>query len=396
MARWAALLGRDLARSGVGRISAWIRPRRPVRPTVLCLVDLVQDAELVLPVAAEARERGVFDVAICMTSWLEKVAPRIPALVAAHGFVPLITTREAVRTGLAPDLAGFEALLTASESTAPAHRFAHALTLRAERAGLATFTMQHGLENIGLTYRGDGEFEFASQWLFTWGDPRHLPAWVPPGRRSRCIGVGCPKPLRGGPARALPVDAGGRPVVGVFENLHWERYDETYTAAFLDDLFHAAALRPDMLFVVKPHPAGKWMTRNPQLLRGRPANLVLADPGDAAWQPLSAEDVIVTSAAVVTTPSTVALDAARLERPVAVAGYALDVDVYAPLPRLKDRAGWLAFLDSAGQGMSPELLGQSAAFRDRHMLPGDGAPAIVDEIASRLGAFRQDGREAVR
>jgi GT2 family glycosyltransferase len=346
----------------------------PRRIGLLCLIDLVQDAELILPVAHAARAHGGFEVGLVLTDWLDRVAPAIGARVSEEGFAPTRCSRHALAN---LQFNNWDALLTASESTSPSHRFARALTTRAHASGLATFTMQHGLENIGLTYRGDGEHDFASQWIFTWGDPSGLPNWVSETVRSRCIGVGRPEPSSA-PHRPLPLSANARPLVGIFENLHWERYDEDYRRQFIADLKTTAIARPDVLFLVRPHPAGRFLANKASA--NLPENFVIADPTRTEWAPITAGDVLSRARAAITTPSTIALDAAKRSLPVAVAAYGLDLEAYAPLPLLAGPSDWSAFLERAlSHGADQDVKG----FYSSHCLVGDASAAMLDAIATR-------------
>jgi hypothetical protein len=345
------------------------------RVRLMCLVDLVQDVDLVLPIAIRARDSGRFDVTVCQTAWLNTVSPRAGSLIGAAGFEPLVVSRYSILSGLWPSLGETDVLLMASESTAPPHLVAHTLARRAKAEGVRTFVLQHGLENIGLTYRdATGDHEFASDRILTWGDPARLPAWIPGERRARCIGVGIPRaafPQQG----ELPLGPESRPIIGVFENLHWDRYSQRYRASFLADLADTVAARPDLLFIVKPHHAGQWLSKNADTL-GKPENLLLADPADPRWERFTASTIIERASAVITTPSTVALDAARMRRPVAVAGYELDVLVYAPLTLLRGAQDWRTFL-SAALGGIPEISKGLDEFCRRHLVEGDAIAAIL-------------------
>lgn len=365
----------------LGAIRPATRRLHPSRIGLICLIDLVQDLELILPVAQAARANGNFEVLIVATDWLDRVAPWAGPRINDAGFRPIRHTRDAVLCGAAPALEGWEALLTASESTSPSHRFGHTLARRSRGAGLVTFTMQHGLENIGLTYRGDGDYDFASDWIFTWGDPATLPDWVAESVRVRCIGAG--RPEASGPAsipKPLPIDPSDqRPIVAVFENLHWQRYDDSYRRRFLSDLAATVRKRENMHFVLRPHPAGLFTAKYPPDLALK--NFTVADPRVASWSPIEAKDLIAKAAAAVTTPSTIALDAARQSRTFAVARYDLDLEAYAPAPMLDSAEDWLHFLDGALNRRNDESL---IAFRQRHHLEGDASAAILSAIAHRV------------
>lgn len=340
---------------------------------------------MVLPVAVAARASGRFRVTFCVTSWLDDVAPWVSRRLAEHGFVPQVVGRKHLQAGPRPALQSFDVLLTASESTAAPHRFVHALVQRANERGLLTCTMQHGLENLGLTSIEDGDHEFASKLIFTWGPPEALPDWVPAARRNRCVGVGRAQ-LPGACAKPLPPELHGL-FVAVFENLHWDRYPSGFGERFLADLAAAARAYPRLTFVIRPHPAGLWLARNREALADGPTNLILADPVDERWGNLSARDLVSQAVAVMTTPSTVALDAAIEGTPVAVAAYGLDLPAYAPLPLLQGAPDWNAFLDAA-LANAPELATTLNAFRARQCIAGDACARILQALApaDRLAA----------
>ncbi len=191
--------------------------------------------------------------------------------------------------------------------------------------------------------------------------------------------MGSPKSV---PPPALPTPLNqGRwaRTVGVFENLHWTRFSEAYREHFARDLEDAAAARPDTLFLIKPHHAGRWMSRHRDRIAER-ANLVVVDPTDSAWEPHTAPALIASVDKVLTTPSTVALDAARTGRPVAVLGYDLDLPLYEPLPILRGGDDLERFLDE-----DPDAaLRRNEAFLERARLPGRADHRIAALIAAAL------------
>lgn len=351
-----------------------IRRMTPERIGVLCLVDLIQDWDVIEPIARALSEDARFETCVIMTDWLNTVSPGVAARARASGLNLVQRSRRAVLAGAAPDLRGWDAVITASESTAPPHKFAYALTQRANAARLATFTMQHGLENVGLTF--GGEVAFASQRILIWGDPSTLPHWVDDSIRARCAGIG--RIVTAKAARPLPI-ALDKPIIAIFENLHWTRYSEGYRRKFLSHLSNVAAARGDCVFLLRPHPAGQWASKNRWATHEFPLNFCVAHPDDPAWRDLAATDVITAAAVVITTPSTIALDAAQHNRPVAVTGYGLDLDIYAPLPILQSEDDWRDFVR---HGLAHRTDTRGAAFVARRCVPGDAATKALDAIAA--------------
>jgi hypothetical protein len=380
--QWQALLREVVARSESGR-----RSDPPAGMTVLAFLDLVQDLDVLIPVLEAMKADPRFSPEVCITDRLATASPRVLRTIVDHGLTPRIVTRKDVIAGKAPALDRVAALLTAAETSHPAHCAAHALASRAMAAGVSTFTFQHGLENIGLTYFAQdldhpGPIRFASAHILTWGAVEALPEEVLPETRARCFATGCSKPVEVS-AAALQLPAGAHRKVAIFENLHWERYDTSFVNAFLRDITATAWRFPGTLFLVKPHHAARWLAKNAAALGDRPTNLLLADPADPAWEPFTAGALIGAVDAVITTPSTVALDASRCRCPVAVAGYSLDLPVYAPLPILRTTEDWAAFLEGLGAPGS-DIAARMERFRDRHLVPGEAMPRILDAIAQGI------------
>jgi hypothetical protein len=115
---------------------------------------------------------------------------------------------------------------------------------------------------------------------------------------------------------------------------------------------------------------------------------VVIDPTDSAWEPHTAPALIASVDVVLTTPSTVALDAARSGRPVAVLGYDLDLPLYGPLPIIRGLSDLDAFL---AEPVEDGLL-RNEAFLGRSQLPGRADHRIAARIAAALrerrGAWR--------
>jgi hypothetical protein len=276
-----------------------------------------------------------------------------------------------------------------SETSLNPHRFSHRLCKFALRARCQTYTIQHGIDNVGLTYSDDihriGEIKILSRSIFLWGPTQTLHSEAPDDVRKRCIPVGCPKPARTERAPIPSLEAIQRPVVGVFENLHWHRYSEEYRAQFLATIAESARRLPGVVFLVKPHSAGMWLTAR---YKGEPIageNIVVADPSKPEWEPYTAPQILGYMQAVVTTPSTVALDAARANIPTAMMKFGADLSRYEPLPMIERSVDLVRFVDRVvGQGDSEEYGTLNQRFIDRHVLPGNAAARIVGIIRAQL------------
>jgi glycosyltransferase involved in cell wall biosynthesis len=349
------------------------------------LLDLVQDLDVLRPLIAAWRKDPRFELRVLVSDIGLARSPRMVRTFLELAVIPIVVERELALQGNDQSVRGLDVLISASETSARAHRFNHQLTLAANADGVRTYTLQHGLENIGLTYFDEvtgPDVTFASDRVLVWTAPDNFPEWTPVQTRNKAFAVGRS-------AQIIRVDVdfpelSGRKVVGVFENLHWDRYTQSYRNKFVQDLLETAAALPELLFLLKPHHAGKYLAR-PGRLEGYGNNVILADPNDPKWEPYTAAAVIPHCTCVITTPSTVALDAAELGVPVAMVAYGLQLDVYRPLVQIQNAADWLAFIHSS-QAEPGDVLDKNDAFRRRTRLDGDCIPRVTDLVVADMAA----------
>ena len=131
-----------------------------------------------------------------------------------------------------------------------------------------------------------------------------------------------------------------------------------------------------MSFLLRSHPAGGWADR----LGHELAQFTNISPDRAAMargRSQGGSDVIEGLARVITTPSTVALDAAMAGAPVALA--APGGSIYDPLPLLRAPQDWIDF--AAGARFDPMTLDQ---FLSHVLVGGDGAARIVERLSRDL------------
>ncbi len=357
-------------------------------PKVLLFLNLPQDLDMLLPLAIRLHRSDEYQLKVAVSDKAYGQSPRIETLLAAAGIKPEVLNHKAVVAGLQPQLTGIRAVVTASESTANAHKGPYTLTQRANRQGILTYTMQHGFENVGLNYFDEeypvGNILFASKTFFTWVPIDRLPAETPAETLEKCVAVGCPKFVDApGSMVEVPGRKAGSRLVVVFENLHWGRYSDDYRQRFLQDLEAIAAACPQVTFLVKPHHTGLWLTKRYQGKLPDADNLIIADPKAPEWEAFTAPALIEIADAVITTPSTVAVDAVRAGCPVAVVAYDMDLPNFEPLPLLRSGKDWQAVASQAdrdnGYGVS-----EAQAFTASRLLPGDAVQKIVDCISTDL------------
>lgn len=316
------------------------------------------DIDMLAPFLTRLGEGDVAAEKIIVAAPLLLGNPRLSTLLGAYGRKPdVILPQEAPDDALRAALSGCKSLLTASETTLRPHRLAHALAKTANQLGLLTATLQHGIENVGITYfdeRQGPEVGFASSHVLAWAGKGSLQEGVQPTTAAKVIDAGLPGPADDtvfAPWRGrLSLPDGGRKIVGVFENLHWTRFSDDYRARFLSDLQAAAGKFPGLFFLLKPHPEGRWLTDRFSGPRPASDNLLIASPTAPVWNMLTAPYLMPLLSAVITTPSKVALDAALSDVPVAVASYSGVYSRYRTLPALAAPADWDGFLGNIQDG----------------------------------------------
>lgn len=355
------------------------RTDKPV-PEIIFALNLIQDVDVMLPIIAEAQKRSI-SFEVWSSSALLRKHPRVLGILSsAHVCATVILENEADH---APAFAsGTKALLTVTETNLAPHAFTRKLTRRARKAGLKTATMQHGFENVGLTYSDEihhiGKVNFEAEKVFLWGPLDTLHPEAMALTRDKCIPVGCPKPVGESVANLDHLISPNSTVIGIFENLHWHRYDEAYRAFFLDGVMTLAERYPEVTFLIKPHQAGLWLTKRYKGDRPVADNLLIADPDNADWQHFTADQLFGRMAAIITSPSTIALDAARRGLSVAVVAHELQLDQYTPLPSIRSAQDWVDFVASALASTQPDE--RSNDFVKRTVIEGPAASKILDDL----------------
>ena len=357
-------------------------------PYLAVVLHLVQDLDLALPILREARAAGLPAAAWCSPALLKKSPRVLPALKQEGMPFQILPDEKYLSQFTFPS--AMRVLLTVAETNLNPHRVPRSLSKSAVRNGLLVATLQHGFENVGLTYDDEvhaiDQVTMAAQRIYTWGPLDTLHPRAPMSLRVRCMPVGCPKETQVPPANLDGLLPRPAPVVGIFENLHWHRYSEEYRQDFIDSVRALASAFPDVVFLLKPHHAGMWMTARYQGDRPQADNLVIADPQAPEWENHTAGALLAHMSSVITTPSTVALDAARIGLPVAVVAGDLEIENYRPLTLLNGTASWVEFVRrSLEQEARTPLQERSEHFVGRVLLPGNAARRIVEDLRMTVG-----------
>ena len=358
---------------------------------VLLLLQQFQDIDLIVPVAEEASACPDIEVRIAVLSKIAVPASRRLRQLRGNGAqVEFWPGADLLEHRIAPERFAVDVAVTASEGPGFGARFARAFVAASRAAGARALTLQHGLDNGGLTFEPKVRAgAFMSDLVLTWGGAHRLTDAAAPDIRAKAVPVGCPKRVfsRGDFADFPHADG---PFIAVFENLHWRRYDDAYRDRFVRDLAATAEAAPEMRFLVKPHMGGQWFVRggsNAPL----PSNVEIAHPAAPRWRRFTADAFLAHATAVITTPSTIALDAARYGVPAALVAYGIATQNYHPLPRLEQSGDWLAFVDQIRRGAYDR--GKLDTFFADAVVPGDAVARILAII--RLAGARRSPAEVL-
>jgi hypothetical protein len=385
---WQQAVAAAQAASTPSRIGGVV-PRTESKLRVLLLLQQFQDIDLIVPIAEAASVQPDIEVRVAILSKIAVPASRrLQTLYRKGARIEFWHGADLLGHRIAPDRFAADVAVNASEGPGVGGRFARAFVAASRAAGTRSLTLQHGLDNGGITFGPKyPPNAFLADLILTWGGLHRLTDAASPEVRARAVPVGCPKRVfaRGDFTTFPHAD---RPFIAVFENLHWRRYNTTYREQFVSDLAATAEAAPDMSFIVKPHMGGQWFVRGGSGAQ-LPPNVEIAHPAAARWRRFTADAFLAHASAVITTPSTIALDAARYGVPTALVTYGIAAGNYHPLPRLERSADWLAFVDQVRRGSS-DRAALEAFFADA-VVSGDAVARILTVI--RLAAVRRSPAE---
>lgn len=328
------------------------------KPCLLFLFDLLQDVEVLKPVLNHFVSRDDWRVRVLASNWLMSQPDSPSDYFKSSGLLPIVLEREELLEGTPTSIEGADLVFLASETNLGPHRVAHHVANEAARKGIPAVTFQHGLENEGLTYFGENKsVKFASKKIVVWNELPNTMANISYDTREKCLPIGIFRSTESGAVpialrNKLPCDR----VIGVFENLHWERYSDYFRSQFLHNLITTARNNKDCCFLVKPHPAGQWFALSDHVPYDLPSNIFTIDNTDEDWRHISGTQLVHFVDAVITTPSTIAIDAAIANVPVAVVAQSLGaLDMYAGLDMLNNADDWNEFVCRSLDDQSPIL-----------------------------------------
>jgi len=349
---------------------------------VVLLVSRPQDVDLLISLNENARYRNNLTLLFWVTKNCAIKYPEVlRKLEEKHAVIDQIINFIHL-SEILHKLMRIDGFLSTVESTTAKGKLPYMITKLANAASVPTYTLQHGFENVGLSYCDEThgpDIKFAAKTVLTWGPTNELPSWVAKETRDKSIAVGCPNILLASD-NDPKVKLGERPIIAVFDNLHWDRFDQEYISTFLHHLEEVSEERTSFRFILKSHPASA-RTRSSELKNRLRAmkRVVVADMSDEEQANLTTPSLMSRALGVITTPSTIALDGALSGVPVAITRYGLNLDYYSPLKLLDNLEDWHSFLDSLTDNSSYRLLKLNGErFLKRVIVPGDPAEKILD------------------
>ncbi|MDX2235646.1 MAG: ABC transporter ATP-binding protein [Hyphomonadaceae bacterium] len=354
-------------------------------PRVAFFLHLPGDVDALAPIIDEARLSGRVTPVVMVHEDLVAKHPRAASLVDWLGLPIIVAGAQETKETWVKALGDAQALFTACETTVPPHRAAHELSLSCAEAGLSTIAVQHGLENVGLSYFDayqGVDVRFAAQTVLSWMPLAALPPETPPDTLAKVKVIGRPhfRPDRKKPGVEWPGPA--RVDVAVFENLHWRRYSDAYRAQLLGDLEAFCMKMPSLSVLVRPHPEGRWLTDRYKGQLPAAQNLTIAAPDDPIWRGVTAQDILGRARFVFTTPSTIAVDAAEYKLPVGIFAYGVPLPLYAPLPMISG-------VDDMVHIVERQSVAESAAFLARNVAPGGAARRALETVLEKIVQARR-------
>lgn len=350
-------------------------------PTAIFLVNLVQDVNVLRPLAVMARRDFGLSVRFLVA---DKFAARDLSGIWQNELDQLASETHAEVAVFDSEfdalahLAGHGVIFAGSESNLHGHAATHNI-FRIAPASYLRVTLQHGFECVGFRHSAAHQLahgpssSFAADYVCAWYGHEHLNA-TSASQRAKVIVTG--------PGAVLqqfrhPIERDPQAPGLVCENLHSVRLNATgdMKAEFVD-VFAAFCARIDngdrkADVALRPHPGGQYMLRQnvplPPNVRIENAPIYRVDLRQFAYG--------------ISAPSSVVLDMVLAGIPTAVwrdRDGRMDTDNYAGLPGVSSVEDWIAFARRASAEPESFVDGQRA-FLERF-----GMPLEPDEVHARF------------
>ncbi len=143
---------------------------RPQR--IVLLISRVIDVELLSGLNKKAQSCKETELTVWVVDKCVKRTPNILTELAEKNFqVGMVVSFPRLCKALSKFM-WIDAFLSTVESTTAMHKLPYILTRLANAVGTSTYTMQHGFENVGLSYYDEihgPDVKFAAKTVLTWG-----------------------------------------------------------------------------------------------------------------------------------------------------------------------------------------------------------------------------------
>lgn len=361
------------------------RLKRGVNPKkVILLISRPQDIELLIGLHNKCSQRDDMTISFwvvdtCANRYPEVFSQLHEKMARVEQVVSYSNLASVMRKLMRVDV-----FLSTVESTAANNKLPYIITRLANMMDVSTYVLQHGFPSPGLhiynhIYGSDIQFE--SKTVLLWGPVEALPAWVSEDTRRKCVAVGCPKELV-----LFDVDlrkqAGERPIIAIFESFHGHQFSWNYISAFLGHLQEAATKHKEFQFILKSHPASaRCRSKELSEMFSRLKDVEIVDRVYGETPAYSTPWLLSNAIGVISTPSTIALDAAMFGVPVALARYNLELAVFSPLDTLNCYEDWETYLSKLENGT--DLQKNNEELLRRLNIPGDAVTTILDRFTEQ-------------
>lgn len=336
-------------------------------PSVVLIVNLVQDVSVVRPLAFIAcRDLGLKACLLLTQAFVKRDGggrwrAEIDEISEASGAEVVVIEREAHALQYLQSRSGV--IFAASESGLPPHKIVHNI-FRSAPASFVTVTLQHGFECVGFLQSREhdlahgGENIFAADVVCGWCEPERLTSLVA-SQRNKLSVTGPTSVLQRLPRQA-PF---GRGII--CENLHSVRLSSSANFKVdFGDLFGQFCQElenKNQSVTLRPHPAGQYTLKSGISLA---KNVIINN--DPIYK------VNLTDFAYgISAPSSVIIDMVLAGIPTAVwvdKSGAIDTDNYAGLTKVSDLPDWLQFAEEASAHPERFVELQDRFIKDQKML----------------------------
>src|SRR5688572_3497675 len=190
-AAWRQAIETAAAQRGPGGIV----PRAASKLRVLLLLQQFQDIDLIVPVAEAASAQPDIEVRVAVLSKIAVPASRRLRTLCGNGAqIEFWQGADLLGNRIASERLAVDVAVTASEGPGVGARHARAFVAASRAAGARALSLQHGVDNGGLTFGPRLHTNaFMADMILTWGAAHRLTDAAAPEVREKAVAVGCPK-----------------------------------------------------------------------------------------------------------------------------------------------------------------------------------------------------------